>query len=364
MAAATLGQVRLPDDDSTFFLITSRRIFPQQRIAVWVRGLDVVVRHTTLQILKVSGHPQFQRGCRFPGCRFRYWVSRMSQIVGVPVVQPWFNRSLRAKVVNLIYSKIESGVRGRNEKHDICSASAVIGATSQTSSPAGAENPGFASRDRAATEAQSASISPDARLQLDCVRIEHLARASDAVGLVGCHHLCSGCHRLWRVLHSLRAFPRGLLGSRGCAPVGRGGGWLGDGNTMTCFRESHVWKFKFINMKQCELHVCEKCGALRSGDEILKSPYGRMHVEPLGGTAVDTSVEPIGEPAAQPAAALACPKCRSTQLTAGHQGFGLGKAAVGGVLLGGVGLLGGFFGAGKVKITCMQCGHAWRAGKK
>ena len=38
---------------------------------------------------------------------------------------------------------------------------------------------------------------------------------------------------------------------------------------------------------------------------------------------------------------IRCPKCGSTQITAGNKGFGLGKAAEGGLLLGPVGLLGG-----------------------
>lgn len=41
---------------------------------------------------------------------------------------------------------------------------------------------------------------------------------------------------------------------------------------------------------------------------------------------------------------LKCPKCKSTNLTANTKGFGLGKAAVGGILLGPVGLLGGLYG--------------------
>lgn len=61
---------------------------------------------------------------------------------------------------------------------------------------------------------------------------------------------------------------------------------------------------------------------------------------------------------------IKCPKCRSNQLTANKKGFGLGKAAVGGLLLGPVGLLGGLVGGGKVKITCLKCGHGWKAGSK
>ena len=60
---------------------------------------------------------------------------------------------------------------------------------------------------------------------------------------------------------------------------------------------------------------------------------------------------------------IKCPKCRSTQLTANKKGFGLGKAAAGGLLLGPVGLLGGVMGSGKVKITCLKCGHEWKPGK-
>lgn len=57
-----------------------------------------------------------------------------------------------------------------------------------------------------------------------------------------------------------------------------------------------------------------------------------------------------------------CPTCGSTQVTAAKKGFGLGKAAIGGVLLGGVGLLGGFVGSRKVQITCLKCGNTWAAG--
>lgn len=58
-----------------------------------------------------------------------------------------------------------------------------------------------------------------------------------------------------------------------------------------------------------------------------------------------------------------CPRCGGTQLSANKKGYGLGKAALGGVLLGPVGLLGGFVGSGEVKITCLKCGHVFRAGK-
>ena len=54
---------------------------------------------------------------------------------------------------------------------------------------------------------------------------------------------------------------------------------------------------------------------------------------------------------------LKCPKCKSTNLTANNKGFGLGKAAVGGILLGPVGLLGGLFGSKKPVFICLNCGN-------
>ena len=57
-----------------------------------------------------------------------------------------------------------------------------------------------------------------------------------------------------------------------------------------------------------------------------------------------------------------CPKCRSEQVTGGKKGFGLGKAAAGGIALGPVGLLAGLVGSQKVKVSCLNCGHAWYPG--
>ena len=42
------------------------------------------------------------------------------------------------------------------------------------------------------------------------------------------------------------------------------------------------------------------------------------------------------------------------------KGFGLGKAAAGGLLLGPIGLLGGVIGSGKIIVTCLKCGHKWK----
>ena len=54
-----------------------------------------------------------------------------------------------------------------------------------------------------------------------------------------------------------------------------------------------------------------------------------------------------------------CPLCGEfagwVQIDAAHKGFSVGKAAVGGVVLGPVGLLGGALGKKKVTYLCKAC---------
>lgn len=60
---------------------------------------------------------------------------------------------------------------------------------------------------------------------------------------------------------------------------------------------------------------------------------------------------------------LRCPKCSSNQVTVQNKGFGVGKAAIGAVALGPVGLIGGLIGSKKVKLTCLKCGYKWEPGR-
>lgn len=55
-----------------------------------------------------------------------------------------------------------------------------------------------------------------------------------------------------------------------------------------------------------------------------------------------------------------CPICGSTSLSGHKQGFGIGKAAVGAVMFGGIGLLAGGINANKTVVTCMNCGHKFK----
>ncbi|MCC0634236.1 zinc ribbon domain-containing protein [Clostridioides sp. ZZV15-6388] len=59
-----------------------------------------------------------------------------------------------------------------------------------------------------------------------------------------------------------------------------------------------------------------------------------------------------------------CPKCGSTSLTAHKKGFGIGKAITGATIAGGIGFVAGNIGAKKVRVTCLNCGKQFWAGKK
>jgi hypothetical protein len=58
-----------------------------------------------------------------------------------------------------------------------------------------------------------------------------------------------------------------------------------------------------------------------------------------------------------------CPKCASDQVSGDTKGFGAGKAVVGAVATGGLGLLFGFAGSKRVVVNCLKCGNRWEAGR-
>ena len=61
-----------------------------------------------------------------------------------------------------------------------------------------------------------------------------------------------------------------------------------------------------------------------------------------------------------------CPKCHSTSLSANKKGFGFVKGALGMGITGGIdiGMIAGGAGANKIVLTCMNCGHKFKPGKK
>lgn len=92
------------------------------------------------------------------------------------------------------------------------------------------------------------------------------------------------------------------------------------------------------------------------GDDI---PVWSRDLELIGKPEADVSVrhaQPVED-------AVDCPKCGSTQIMATKKGFGVGKAAVGAVLLGPIGLAGGMMGSNQIMLSCMKCGHQWKPGE-
>lgn len=57
-----------------------------------------------------------------------------------------------------------------------------------------------------------------------------------------------------------------------------------------------------------------------------------------------------------------CPKCNSDQITSDKKGFSWGKAFIGALLTGGIGLIFGFLGSKKLVNYCVACGHMFRPG--
>jgi hypothetical protein len=60
---------------------------------------------------------------------------------------------------------------------------------------------------------------------------------------------------------------------------------------------------------------------------------------------------------------LCCPKCGSSNLSSEKKGFSGKKAVAGALLTGGIGLLAGTIGSNDTMITCLKCGHRFKAGQ-
>ena len=88
--------------------------------------------------------------------------------------------------------------------------------------------------------------------------------------------------------------------------------------------------------------------------EIVGAPVARS---------VSAVANVVEEKAQQQEDKLYCPKCGSSQLVANKRGFALGRAIACGLFTYGVGLLAGFAGSNKVKITCLKCGSKWKPGE-
>ena len=60
---------------------------------------------------------------------------------------------------------------------------------------------------------------------------------------------------------------------------------------------------------------------------------------------------------------LCCPICGSKNLSSEKKGFSGKKAVAGALLTGGIGILAGTIGSNDTMITCLKCGHRFKAGQ-
>lgn len=119
-----------------------------------------------------------------------------------------------------------------------------------------------------------------------------------------------------------------------------------------------------------ESAFCGYCGksfveAETTANEIVaSSPSGPMDINAYAmviPSRTDTALSQVA--VAQPSYVeeqARCPKCGSTSLVGDRKGFGYGKAAVGAVIAGPVGLLAGGIGSGKTVVTCLNCGNKYQ----
>lgn len=111
--------------------------------------------------------------------------------------------------------------------------------------------------------------------------------------------------------------------------------------------------------------ICGKCGTTNVYKTRTQQcvTCGDWLYQYRSSSKIQYAVEESSESNDYDPSAVHCPKCGSTQVTAQKQGFGLGKAAVGGALTGTpVGFLGGFIRSRKVYLTCLKCGHRFKPG--
>ena len=103
---------------------------------------------------------------------------------------------------------------------------------------------------------------------------------------------------------------------------------------------------------------CQRCSAEKGADAAKRMT--KTAAELVADTERSQIVPTLPTRRYEPA--VICARCGSAQLTANGKGFGIGKAVLGALVIGPVGLAAGAIGSSKVIITCLKCGNRWRPG--
>lgn len=127
---------------------------------------------------------------------------------------------------------------------------------------------------------------------------------------------------------------------------------------------NHIYKCGTCgNQVQPDAKFCVNCGSSISAIDTtnsgtdLKLQKVQLQMQAM---ALKTQQEQLKLQQKQFASMPKCPRCGSTSLSGNKKGFGVGKAVVGAMALGPLGLMAGNIGAKKVTVTCLSCGKQFK----
>jgi hypothetical protein len=100
--------------------------------------------------------------------------------------------------------------------------------------------------------------------------------------------------------------------------------------------------------------LCQHCQQSLSEEEELPNWAIEPDTNMAGSAASKRTNSPLNDNDS-----VKCPNCSSKELSVNKKGYGLGKAAAGLILTGGIGLMAGLVGKNKLYGGCHICGHTW-----